>query len=121
MKTNNTAGRNYVITIGVYMLAKTILNMILGGGFAVNDLIFALAAAAVMYTGLQFVNIAVAVLMAITVVRHLPYNISNLPSTLIYLIEAVIDAWAVIVLLTNSAVKAHFANKWSKLSELFEK
>ena len=121
MKTNSETGRKLTLVIGVYFIAKAILNMILGGGFAVNDLIFALAATAVMYTGLQFVNIAVAVLMAITVVRHLPYNISNLPSTLIYLIEAVIDIGAIIVLLTNSAVKAHFTNKWSKLSELFEK
>lgn len=121
MKTNNEKGRNYVIIVGIYLLVKTVINMFLGGGFDFGGIIFAVVAAAAMFSGLQYLNIAVAALIAFTVVRNMPYNLTHLPSTAIYLVEAVIDAGAVVLLLVQNDVKEHFTNKWNELSELFKK
>ncbi len=120
MKTNNQTGRNYVIIVGIYLLVKTVLNMFLGGGFDFGGIIFALVAAVAMFSGLQYLNIAVAAILALTVVQHLPYNLMHLPFTALYLVEAFIDACAVVLLLVHNDVKQHFTNKWSELSELFK-
>lgn len=121
MKTNNQTGRNYVIIIGVYMLAKAVLNMIIGGGFNLGDVIFALIATAAMYSGLQYLNIVVAVLMGLSVVTNMFYNLTHLPSTLIYVIEAVVDTGAVVLLIVQKDIKEHFTNKYSEFSSLFRK
>lgn len=121
MKTNNETGRNYVVIVGVYLLVKTVINMFIGGGFDFGGIIFAVVAAAAMFSGLQYLNIAVAALLAFTVVRNMPYNMTHLPSAAIYLVEAVVDALAVVLLLVHKDVKEHFTNKWNELSELFKK
>ncbi|MDE6775470.1 MAG: hypothetical protein K2J37_04120 [Ruminococcus sp.] len=121
MKTNNQTGRNYVIIIGIYMLAKAVLNMIIGGGFNLGDVIFAVIATAAMYSGLQYLNIAVAALIALSVVTNMGYNLTHLPSTLIYLIEAVVDAGAVVLLVVQKDIKEHFTNQYSEISSLFRK
>ena len=121
MKTNNPQGRTYVIIVGIYLIIKTILNMIIGGGLNITDWLFAIIAAAAMFSGLQYINIGVAVLLAITVVTNLPYNITHLPSSLIYLIEGVIDTAAIVLILVQKDVKEHFTNKWSEFSELIKK
>lgn len=120
MKTNNERGRTYVIIVGAYLLLKAILNMVIGGGLNIGDLLFAVIAAAAMFSGLQYLNIAVSALLALAVVTNLPYNLTHLPSTLIYLVEAVIDAGAVVLLLVQNDVKEHFTNKWSDFSNLFK-
>ena len=121
MKTNNEKGRTYVIIVGIYLVLKTVINMVIGGGFDLGGIIFAVVAALAMFSGLQYLNIAVAALVDFTVVRNMPYNLTHLPSTAIYLVEAVIDAGAVVLLLVQNDVKAHFTNKWNELSELFKK
>lgn len=121
MKTNNPQGRVYVIIVGAYLIIKTILNMIIGGGFNIGDWLFAVVAAAAMFSGLQYINIAVSVLLAITVVTNLPHNITHLPSTFIYLLEGVIDTAAIVLILVQKDVKEHFTNKWSEFSELIKK
>lgn len=118
MKTNNVTGRNYVVIMGIYLIAKVFVNMIIGGGgLNFSDLIFAVVAFLAMYSGLKLINYAVAILLGLTVIKHLQYNVTHLPSTLIYLIEGIIDTYIVVLLLTKSQVKAHFTNK---LSELFK-
>ena len=41
MRTNNVKGRNFVVIIGAYLIVKAVLNMIIGGGFNITDLILA--------------------------------------------------------------------------------
>ncbi len=121
MRTNNDKGRTYVIIVGAYLVLKAILNMIIGGGLNIGDLIFAVIAAAAMFSGLQYLNIAVSAILAITVLTNLPHNLTHLPGTLIYLIEAAVDVGAIVLLLLQNDVKEHFTNKWSELGELFKK
>lgn len=121
MKTNNEKGRSLVVVIGIYLVIKFLLNTFLGGGINFSDLIFAAVACVGMYSGLQYVNFGVAVILGLTVLSHLKGNITGLPSTTVYLIEAVADVMAVILLVGNSAVKEHFTNRWSEIQKLFGK
>lgn len=121
MKTNNDKGRAYVIIVGAYLFIKAILNMIIGGGLNIGDLIFAVIAAAAMFSGLQYLNIAVSAILAITVLTNLPHNLMHLPGTLIYLIEAAVDVGAIVLLLLQNDVKEHFTNKWSEFRDIFSK
>lgn len=123
METHNIQGRKFVIIIGVYLIVKTVLNMFLGGFNIFNiasDLIVPVICFIAMYSGLEYLNIAVAVIIAIPVLRNMYYNIIHLPSTLIYLAEAVFDTGAVILLAVQKDIKEHFTNKWSEITSLFK-
>lgn len=120
MKTNNAKGRNFVVIIGVYLIAKTVLNMIIGGGFNIFDLIAPIICFLAMFSGLEYLNYAVAAVIAIPVLKNMLYNITNLPGTLIYLVEAFVDVGAIILLIVQNDIKAHFTNKWSEISSLFK-
>ena len=113
MQTNNETGRRYALFIGAYLIVKSILNMIIGGGFALQDILLAVIMAAGLYTGMKYVNIAVSVLIMLVVIAHIGYNISNLPESLIYLIEAVIDTGCAAALLFQNDLKEHFTNNWA--------
>ena len=121
MNTNNQKGRSLVLVIGIYLIVKFLLNTFLGGGVNFGDLIFTAIACVGMYSGLQFVNFGVAVILGLTVLSHLKANIIGLPSTTIYLIEAVVDVISIVLLVGNSSVKEHFTNKWSEVQKLFRK
>lgn len=120
MKTNNAQGRNFVVVIGLYLIVKAVLNMILGGGFSIFDLIAPIICFLAMFSGLEYLNYAVAVIIAIPVLKNMLYNVTHLPGSLIYLIEAVIDVGAVLLLVMQKDIKAHFTNKWSDISSLFK-
>lgn len=120
MKTNNAKGRNFVVIIGVYLIAKTVLNMIIGGGFNIFDLIAPIVCFLAMFSGLECLNYAVAVIIAIPVLKNIGYNVTHLPSSLIYLIEAVADVGAIVLLVVQNDIKEHFTNKWSEISSLFK-
>lgn len=121
MKTNNKTGRNFVVLAGIYLIAKGILNLIIGGSFDLSDIVFAVLASAAMYSGLECVNYVAAVLLAIGVLTNLPYNLTHLPGSIIYLIEAAADVGVVLLLILQNDVKEHFTNKWSEIGELFKK
>ncbi|MDE6789289.1 MAG: hypothetical protein K2J47_08230 [Ruminococcus sp.] len=123
MRTNNIQGRKFVVIIGIYLIAKAVLNMFLGGFNIFNivaDLIVPVICFVAMYSGLEYLNIAVAVIIGLPVLRNMLYNITHLPSSLIYLIEAVIDTGAIIMLVVQKDIKEHFTNKWSEISSLFK-
>lgn len=120
MKTNNEHGRRLALSIGIYFIAKAVINMIIGGGFNFGDMLFGLAAVCFLYSGLQFVNIAVAIFTGLVVIKHLGNNISNLGNDwryIIYLAEAVIDVICCALLLTKSEIKQHFTNKWTEIGK----
>ncbi|MCR5601391.1 MAG: hypothetical protein K6G33_11710 [Ruminococcus sp.] len=110
MRTNNEKGRMLCIIMGAYLVVKAVVNMIIGGGLSISDLIIALALACAMFTGIKYVNyIAAAVLVTIAVI-HLPANISNISSNWIYLIEGILDIGCAAVLCLQTDVKEHFTN-----------
>lgn len=120
MKTNNQQGRTFVIIIGIYLVIKTVLNMIIGGGLDIGGLLWNLILFAAMFTGLQYVNFGVAAVLAVVAVSHLPANISNFGSNWIYLIEGIIDIACAALLCFEFNIKDHFTNKWSEILTLFK-
>lgn len=113
MSTNNENGRRMSVGIGVYLIVKCVVNMIIGGGLDISGLLIAAGLSCVLWLGIQYTNYVVAGILAIIVLVHLPANISNISSNLIYLIEAVIDIGCAVLLCTNSNIKEHFTNKFN--------
>ena len=89
MKTNNRQGRSIALIVGVYFIAKSVLNLILGG--SVLDVIIAAAEAALLYTGLMYVNYIIAVVVLLIVLKNLKNNITNFSDNWLYLIEGIVD------------------------------
>ena len=110
MSTNNENGRKICIGIGAYLIVKCILNMVIGGGLDIGGLRLAAGLAAVMWAGIQYTNYAVAGILALIALIHLPANISNISSNWIYLIEGLIDIGCAVLLCTFSDIKEHFTN-----------
>ncbi len=120
MKTNNETGRKIVVIIGLYLFVKFILNIFLSG-FDFGALIFAIVAFVAMFSGLKYLNYAVAGLLALTVATHLIHNLTNLPGTFVFLLEGIIDIGAAYLLIMKDDVKEHFTNEWNELSDLIKK
>ena len=91
------------------------------GRFNAGELVFDIILLGAMYTGLQYVNYGAAVLIGLVILSHIGYNLTHLPSTLIYLIEAALDVGCILLLTLYSDVKQHFTNKWSEILQLFNK
>lgn len=115
MKTNNTTGRNFALCIGLYLIVKSVVNMILGGG--IGDIIYSVIEAAALLTGLMYINYVVAAAMALVVLLHLKNNLMHPIDNLIYLIEAFIDVVFAVFLVTNKSIKEHFTNKWTEIGK----
>ena len=121
MPTKNENGRKYVVLIGLYMLLKVVLNLFCGGGFSFVDLIFAIVASAVMFCGLEYSNYAVAGILAIVAIVHLPGNFGDLPKSIVFLLEGFVDIGAAVLLVMNNDIKEHFTNKWNELYDMMKK
>ena len=89
MNTNNEAGRRICVGIGVYLIVKCMLNMIIGGGLDISGLLIAAALFCALWCGIRYTNYAVAVILAVTALVHLPDNISNIGNNWIYLVERI--------------------------------
>lgn len=106
---DSSLGRKYVTAIGLYMVVKSILNLVLG--FSVQNAVNIVINGALAYFMMKshkFSNIVAAVLLAVVALMNLGNNISGLPGTTIYLIEGVIDLSAAALLLFNKDIKSHF-------------
>ena len=110
MNTNSISGRNTAVAIGAYIIAKSVVNMLIGHWFSIVSLLLAVVLALALYSGVKYVNYAVAVMLAVVVLKNFPYNITHLPSTVIYLAEGIADAVCAVLLCFNSEVKKHFTN-----------
>lgn len=115
MNTNNQQGRTISLVVGAYLIIKSVINLILGGG--VMDIVISAAEAAVLYTGLMYLNYVVAALVAVVALIHLPANLSNISNNLIYLLEGVADIICAVILCVVPSVKEHFTNKWGGNSD----
>lgn len=120
MKTNNPNGRTLALCIGLYLIVKSVLNMIIGND-PIGNLIYSVIEAAALYTGLMYINYVVAGIAALVVLVNLKNNLSNIGSNWIYLVEAAVDIVCAVLLISHKDIKEHFTNKWSDLSELIKK
>lgn len=102
-------GKKIVIVIGAYLVAKSVLNLFLGG-LGVSSLITLLmcaSMAAVLICRVKYGQWIVGIVSILLAVYYLPGNLAGLPGTLVYLIEALLDIGASVVLFTSKDVKAY--------------
>lgn len=100
-------GRKIAAGIGWWLVIKAVLNLALG--FSMENAVICLATVVIVYMfglGVPYLNYITSVLLAIVVVKNLPYNITHFQ--ILYLAEAVIDVVCIIILVTNQEVKKHF-------------
>lgn len=128
MKTNNSTGRSIAIAVGIWIIIKTVLNMLidgvslsqLGGDFI--NIIIAAVEVILLFLGIKYTNYAIAALLAIVAVIHLPGNIqglfsfSSMLTSFIYIGEALVDMACAVVICLSTAVKEHFTNDISDIS-----
>lgn len=113
MKTNNEKGRTLAVFIGIYLIVKAVVNMVIGGGFDLIGTVSAVAMVFLLISGQKYMNYAVCLVLAITVADHIVYNLTNLPGTLIYVIEAALDLGCIVLLLAHKDIREHFTNPWT--------
>lgn len=100
-------GRKIAAGIGLWLVIKACLNIALE--FSTENAIMLLATVIITYmfgVGVPYLNYITSVLLAIVVVKNLPYNITHFQ--ILYLAEAVIDVVCIVILVTNQEVKKHF-------------
>ncbi|MBR5683516.1 MAG: hypothetical protein IKW96_09655 [Ruminococcus sp.] len=108
MQTNDPKGRALCVVIGVYLIAKAVLNMVIGGGFSFSEMFIAAGLAVMIFTGLKYFNYLAAAVLAVTALIYLPQNISNIGSNWLYLIEGVLDIGCAVLLCVQKNIRQHF-------------
>lgn len=105
-----TKGKQFALMIGTWFVIKGVINLILG--FSLGNLLTLVVSVALAYflvMGTPYLNYVAAGFTAVVVLINLPYNLSHFQ--ILYLIEAVIDVAAIVLLVTNADVKKHFEAK----------
>lgn len=100
-------GRSYTSAIAGYMIVKSILNLLLGFGMGnIISLVINLVLAAGMHKGIKLLNYAVAVFLAVVMLRHVKANIDG--QQWLYLAEGVLDMICAAALVLSRDIRAHF-------------
>lgn len=102
-------GKKWVFGIGLYLIVKSVLNLLLG--FSASNLIMlivSVVALVLMLSRVPYINYIVAVFLAIMFLMHVGNNISNFGSQWLYLLEGLLDVGAAAVLVFEKNVKAYF-------------
>ena len=126
MKTNNESGRVFCIIIGVWLLLKSVLNIVInvvnGGGLAqdMSGLIISIVICVFLLLGIKYSNYVIAVYIALIVLIHLFDNLSGLFHgelvRLIYLLEGAADIGSAAALCMSGSIKEHFTNSFSDIT-----
>ncbi|WP_298482044.1 hypothetical protein [uncultured Ruminococcus sp.] len=102
-------GKKWVFGIGLYLIVKSVLNLILG--FSASNLIMlivSVVALVLMLSRVPYINYIVAVFLVIMFLMHVGDNISNFRGQWFYLLEGLLDLGAAAVLAFEKNVKAFF-------------
>ncbi|WP_295214178.1 hypothetical protein [Ruminococcus sp.] len=102
-------GKKWVFGIGLYLIVKSVLNLLLG--FSASNLIMlivSVVALVLMLSRVPYINYIVAVFLTIMFLMHVGNNISNFGSQWLYLLEGLLDVGAAAVLVFEKNVKAYF-------------
>lgn len=103
-------GKNIVTGIAVYLIAKGILNLLLGG-FGVGNivsLVIQIALAAVLIKAVPKSNYIAAILLVAVALYHFPANLGNLSANWIYLLEGILDIGVAALLAFAKDVRTFF-------------
>lgn len=102
-------GKKWVFGIGLYLIVKSVLNLILGfSGLNLIMLIVAVVALVLLLCRVPYINYIVAVWLVLMFLMHVGSNISNIGSQWLYLLEGLLDVGAAVVLVFEKNVKAYF-------------
>ena len=102
------SGKTMVTGISVWIVIKSLLNLIIGFSFGnVVTLVVAIGLAILLLANAPYINYVVAILLGIVVLKNLPYNLLNFQ--ILYLSEAVIDVIAIVLLVAVKDVRELFA------------
>ncbi len=101
-------GKKLCMGIGIYLIAKAVLNLILSFSLTnILQIVIAGAFLAVLVLGIRYSNYVVAALLALVVIWHFKDNVTNLPANLIYLIEGLLDIGVAALLVCAKDIKSH--------------
>lgn len=102
------SGKTFVTGISIWIVVKSLLNLILGFGFGnLITLVVAVGLAIVLMANVPYMNYVVSVLLGIVVLKNLPYNLMNFQ--ILYLLEAVVDVICIVILVAVKDVKNLFS------------
>ncbi len=105
-------GKKMVLGVGIYLIAKALLNLILG--FSAGNLITLLVAGIILvllYKRVPYSNYIVAVYLGLVFLAHFWTNVTNLGNGLVYwlyLAEGILDLLAGALLAFNKEIKAYY-------------
>lgn len=104
-------GKKMVTIVSVYMVLKSLLNLILGFSFSnILTLIIAILLAAAMLRKIQYSQYVTVVLLVLLFLVNLPANITNIGQNWIYLLEGILDVGAAAILVLHKDVKTYFVS-----------
>lgn len=93
--------------IAAWVIIKSLINLVLNFGFGnIIGVVVAALVAFALIIKVPYANYIVAAVMAITVLKNLPYNITHFQ--ILYIAEAIVDAACIYMLVANKAVRDHF-------------
>ena len=100
-------GRKFVMAFSIYLLAKQVLNIMLGE--SIFSLVLPAAISVFLYLNLwEYTNYAAAALITLVALRYLQDNLRGLPSTWLYLTEGILDIGVSAVLILSQDIRAYF-------------
>ena len=104
-------GRNLCGLIAVYMVIKSILNLILGFGFAnIVMLGVSIGLGFTLIIGFKYMNFVTAAFLVVMVCTHIVDNIKGigLNRNIVYIVESVIDVVWAYKLVFDEDIREHF-------------
>ena len=105
---DSVKGRSIASCIGVYMILKSVINLVIG--FSVNNIVTLLVCVAFAYglrTGKKYFNYITAVFLAAIALYHLKGNIDG--RQWLYLIEGIADIVCAAILVISKDIRGYFS------------
>lgn len=101
-------GKIIALVIGIYLVAKSLLNLLIGGFSAVNiaTLVLMGGLAAILNLRVRHAHFITSGLCIVIALYYLPGNLTGFPGTWLYLTEALLDIGSAAVLFASPDVRA---------------
>ncbi|MCD7742261.1 MAG: hypothetical protein LUI06_08660 [Ruminococcus sp.] len=106
-------GKRYCAIIGIYMIIKSIVNLLLG--FGISNLVWLvvnIALAYALYSQRPFLNYITAAVLVLVFLVNVKTNISG--HHWFYLAEGIVDVVCAVMLILNKDIKSCFENNNTK-------
>lgn len=102
-------GKTLARAVGIYLVAKSLLNLLIGGFSAGNlvTLCLMIGLAALLFRRVNHAHYITGGLSILIALYYLPGNLSGFPGTWLYLLEALLDIAGAVVLFASPDVKAY--------------